>query len=66
MAGERITLDDVVKSGHCVRGAKDWFVSHGFDWRDVVRNGVSVEDLRATGDGLAERVIAATKARQDG
>lgn len=66
MAGARITLDDVVKAGHCVSGAKAWFVGHGFDWRDVVRNGVSEADLLATGDGLAERVIAATKARADG
>lgn len=66
MSEPRITLDDVVKAGHCVRGAKDWFVGQGFDWRDVVRNGVSEADLLATGDGLAERVIEAKRARADG
>lgn len=66
MVDLRITLDDVLKAGHCVRGAKAWFVAQGFDWRDVVKNGVAESDLLATGDGLAERVIAATRARTNG
>lgn len=66
MSPDRITLEDVVKAGHCIAGAKAWFVSHGFNWKDVVRNGASEADLLATGDSLAERVIAAKRSRSDG
>lgn len=59
----RVTLDDVVKAGHCVAGAKLWFISRGFVWRDVVKNGVSEDDLLATNDPLAERVIESKRAR---
>lgn len=66
MAEPRITLDDVLKAGHCVKGAKEWFLGKGFDWKTVVREGVPEADLLATGDALAERVIASKRARQDG
>lgn len=66
MSEPKITLDDVVKAGHCVRGAKEWFVGKGFDWHEVVRNGVAESDLLATGDGLALRVIEAKRAREHG
>lgn len=57
MTGPRIHLRDICAAGYCVLGARDWFRSHGFDWRGFVRDGIPESDLLATGDALAQRVI---------
>ena len=62
MSPPRITIGDVMAAGYCVRGARDWFVQHGFDWRAFVRDGIAEADLLATGDALAERVIERKRA----
>lgn len=62
----RITLLDVQRSGYCMSGARTWFEGHGFDWRDVVKNGVSEVDLLATGDFQAQRVVAMKRERENG
>lgn len=56
----KITMTDIRKAGHCVRGARQWFEGHGIDVKDVVKNGITVERLRALDDGLAEQVIQRT------
>lgn len=57
--GRRIYLRHVKASGFCiVPGAKNWFELHGFNWKDVVRNGVPIEDIMAIDDALAKRVVA--------
>jgi hypothetical protein len=53
-----ITITDVRRAGYCASGAKRWFTDHGFDFRDVLKNGVSAEAMLATGDAMAERVVA--------
>jgi hypothetical protein len=56
-----ITITDVRRAGYCASGARKWFEAHGFDFRQVIKNGVSAEALLATGDGLAERVVRLTR-----
>lgn len=51
-----ITIDDV-RAVHCSRGAKNWFESYGFDFRDFLKNGIDSERLLATGDQLAFDVV---------
>lgn len=62
-AGLIITIGDVSKAGYCARGARRWFEDHGFDFRNIIRNGVTAEALLATGDAMAERVVSARLAR---
>lgn len=46
-----ITMQDLRTNGICP-GAKIWCEKNDVDWRTFVRDGVSVEVLRATGDNL--------------
>lgn len=66
MSEPRITLEDVVRAGHCVSGARHWFTLHGFNWREVTRNGVTEAELLATNDALAVKVIEHKRARDNG
>jgi len=62
-AGLIISIGDVSRAGYCARGARRWFEEHKFDFRDVVKNGVTAEALLATGDANAVRVVEARLAR---
>lgn len=64
MTEPRITIDDVVAAGHCVRGAKAWFEQHGFNFRQFLNEGATEAELLATGDALAEQVIERKRARR--
>lgn len=50
--------------GYCNRGAREWFARHGLSWADFVRQGIDAEQLRATNDAMAARVVA--HAEQEG
>lgn len=56
----RITITDIRRAGHCAAGARTWFEAHEIDFRDFLKNGISVEQLKALNDGFAEQVIART------
>lgn len=55
-----ITVSDIVRAGHCARGARRFFTEKGFDAREVFRNGISARELLSTGDGNAEQVVQRT------
>jgi hypothetical protein len=44
--------------GGCMPGFRAFVESHGFDWRDVVRNGILASKLVATGDTRAIGLVA--------
>ena len=52
-----VTIQDCRKVGFCTAGTREWFNSHGLDFRDFVRNGIPVETLAAFDDGLANKVL---------
>lgn len=62
----RITITDVRRAGYCVSGIRRWFEAQDLDFRAFVKEGLPVETLAATGDGLAARVIAMTVSRGNG
>lgn len=41
----------------CSSGAREFFLRHGLDWQDFLKNGINAETLRATGDALALIVV---------
>lgn len=49
----------------CSPGSRRFFANHGFSWSDFLDNGISVADLRATGDPLAEPAIKAAIAEEN-
>jgi hypothetical protein len=52
-----ITIDDVMAAGHCARGTRRWFDSHGLDFRKFLKQGIPAADMAATGDALGIDVV---------
>ncbi len=59
-----ITITDVRAAGYCPRGIRAWFVGHGLDFRDFLRNGIDEEVLLSLGDAQADRVVSRSKKRR--
>jgi len=45
------------RNGFCRGKSRAWFLRHGLDWTDFVRNGIAASKLEATGDGLALALV---------
>lgn len=61
-----VTITDIRLAGHCAAGARDWFKAHDLDFRDFLTNGIAASVLLATGDALAEQVVARKREREHG
>lgn len=61
----RVTIADARAEGFCVFGVRRWTKTHGIDFENFLRNGLSVADLRAQcpDNAFVERVIAAAEER---
>jgi hypothetical protein len=46
------------KPGFCASGGRAWFKRHRLDWSAFVKGGIDAEQLLATGDGLAQALVA--------
>jgi hypothetical protein len=62
----RVRIEDIISAGHCVRGARRWFEQHGLNFRAFIKDGEDPAVLLATGDALAEQVIARKEANNHG
>lgn len=60
----KITIDDVRRSGYCVKGAKGWFAARGLDFRSFLKNGIDEETFIEKGDELALRVVEQKRKRE--
>lgn len=58
----RIYITDVYEL-FCARGAKQWFKKYNIDFRNFLKHGCPASELAATGDPLAEAVIAYAKTK---
>lgn len=58
-----VRISHVRKAELCASGARRWFNSYGFSWSDFLQNGKPADELEATGDPLALKVVAI--ARED-
>lgn len=54
---------DMRALGYCNRGARSWFARHQLDWADFINKGIDAEQLLATGDAMAEAVVAVAQNR---
>lgn len=53
-----ITIDDIMKAGHCPKGARRAVEAVGADFRSFLKHGMSADEFLAKGGGLAEQVVA--------
>ena len=58
----RVTINHLRAAKMCGRAARPWFAAHDLSWDTFVTEGYDSEVLRATGDGLALKVIAIAEA----
>jgi len=65
MRPDRIYVEDVQAAGLCLNGARYWFSSYGLDFRDFVRNGVSMKALAGIQDAQLEKTKAAARKNRE-
>ncbi len=58
-----VTHGDMRRLGYCNRGAREWFTRHRLDWSLFIDQGLPAPVLLATGDSMAEDVVAVAQAR---
>lgn len=58
-----ITMRDVRAAHQCSRGARAFFERHGLDWQRFLSEGLPAEDIEATGDAMALRVVEIARGR---
>lgn len=46
---------------YCPDGTQAWWLKHGLDWRDFVRNGIDGQVLLDTGDPMARKLVEAAR-----
>jgi hypothetical protein len=51
--------------GGCIPGWKGFAETYGFDWKTVLRYGLSAKDLLATGDEMAKSLVESVYKRED-
>ncbi|WP_424931885.1 hypothetical protein [Amaricoccus macauensis] len=60
----RVTVQDLRTARYCLKGARAWFARNGFEWAELVRDGIAAERLQATGDALVNAAVRAAEARE--
>ncbi|MBU6956023.1 hypothetical protein [Hahella sp. HN01] len=65
MTSLTVTHADMRALGYCNRGGRAWFARHGLDWSRFLEAGVPARTLLATGDVMAQAVVAQAQTRRD-
>ena len=63
MTTPTVTMRHIRAQRLCSRGARAFFLRHGLDWSEFLRNGIAADKMEATGDAMA--VGLARKAREE-
>lgn len=59
-----VTMRDVRAARMCSSGARKFFIRHGLDWQDFLKNGIESGALVATGDAMALKVVEVARERR--
>lgn len=57
----RVTIHHARKLGYCISGIRRMCEQHGLDFRKLVREGYTIEEISDLDDALIQRVIAVAK-----
>lgn len=60
-----ITPNDLRKVSYCVKGSKLFAERYGLDFNKFLRQGISEEELLATGDYMAKRIVDEVRKRRE-
>lgn len=61
-----ITPTDLLLVGYCALGARLWFRKAGLDWDKFLRQGLSSDEIEATGDAMAIALVDKIRAIREG
>lgn len=54
-----ITAQDIQETGFClIPGVKEWCAHYGFDFRDLIRNGITMDKVIDLPDAHSQEVVA--------
>ena len=56
----KIYMSDLRKAKMCAKGTRAFFLAHGLDFQDFLKNGIDAELLLATNDAMAKQVVEVT------
>lgn len=59
-----ITMEHVRAARMCSRGARAFFERHGLDWQRFLAEGLPAEQIEATGDAMALKVVEVARGRK--
>lgn len=54
---DRITIEDAVRHGYCVKGIRKWHRDRGRSFRDFVKNGLPMDEARGLNDAMVNDLI---------
>lgn len=58
MTEARVTMAHIRACRLCAGGTRQFFARYGLDWSSFLRDGIPADKLAATGDALADGVVA--------
>lgn len=59
-----VTMEHVRAARMCSRGARVFFERHGLDWQRFLAEGLPAEQIEATGDAMALKVVEVARGRK--
>lgn len=62
--GVTVTMEHVRAARMCSRGARAFFERHGLDWQRFLAEGLPAEQIEATGDAMALKVVEVARGRK--
>lgn len=60
----KIYMSDIRNAKMCARGTRAFFILHGLDFQDFLKNGIEEEILLDTKDAMAIQVVELKYGRQ--
>lgn len=61
----RVTLAELRALNYCASGIRAWCARYGLDFRKLVREGFTFEELEATGDHFGLAAVALARKRDE-
>lgn len=52
-----IYMQDMRNAKMCAKGVRAFFIKHGFDFQDFLKNGIDAQLLLSTNDTMARKVV---------
>lgn len=66
MADEpKMTINEIRRSGHCSIGIRRWFEDKGYDFKQVLKEGVTLQEIADMNDGFGNQVVERVRAKRN-